>query len=86
MVKLAYMKQQKLKVYMHQPTGNILRLTKKQAAKLNKEWSEVQFVKNEKGDNVMRFTFEHEKGVTATVDVLPNGKQEVVLNGQPVAK
>jgi hypothetical protein len=79
------MKQRKLKVYMHQPTGNIMRLTEKQAQKLNKEWSEVQFVKNEKGQQVMRFRFEHEKGVTATVDVLPNGEKEVSVNGKPSA-
>ena len=78
------MKKTKLKVYMHQPTGNIARLTDKQAAKLNKEWTEVQFVKNEKGINVMRFTFEQD-GVTATVDVLPNGEKEVKTNGQPSA-
>lgn len=82
MVKLAYMKQQKLKVYMHQPTGNIMRLTKKQAQRLNKDWSEVQFVKNESGERVMRFTFEQD-GVTATVDVQPNGEKEVKINGQP---
>lgn len=84
MVELTYMKQQKLKVYMHQPTGNIMRLTKKQAQRLNSDWSEVQFVKNEQGERVMRFTFEQD-GVTATVDVQPNGEKEVTINGKPSA-
>lgn len=84
MVELTYMKQQKLKVYMHQPTGSIMRLTKKQAQRLNSDWSEVQFVKNEQGERVMRFTFEQD-GVTATVDVQPNGEKEVTINGQPSA-
>lgn len=69
---------------MHQPTGNIMRLTKKQAQQLNNEWSEVQFVENEKGERVMRFTFEQD-GVTATVDVMPNGEKKVVVNGEPSA-
>lgn len=72
---------------MHQPTGNIRRLTDKQAkTQLNNEWSEVKFVENEKGERVMRFTFDTSEGVTATVDVQENGTREVSINGQPVAE
>lgn len=70
---------------MHKPTGNIMRLTEKQAQKLNDEWSEVQFIKNEKGERVMRFTFNTPDGTIATVDVQPNGEKEVNTNGQPIA-
>lgn len=79
------MKQRKLKVYMHKPTGNIMRLTEKQAQKLNKEWSEVKFIKNEKGERVMRFTFDTPDGTVATVDVQPNNPTEVAKNGEPKA-
>lgn len=80
------MKQPKnTKLYMHQPTGNIMYADKKQAATLSDEWQVVQFVKNEKGEKVMRFTFKDPAGVTCTVDVQPNGKKEVVQNVEPVA-
>jgi hypothetical protein len=59
--------------------------TKSQAKKLDKEWSEVQFVDNEKGERVMRFTFVDPKGNTATVDVKENG-EKVIDHGQPDAK
>lgn len=71
---------------MHKPTGNIMRLTEKQSKKLNAEWSEVQFIKNEKGERVMRFTFDTPEGVTATVDVQPNGEKEVTTHGKPKSK
>ena len=60
-----------------------MRLTEKQAQRLDKkEWSEVKFIKNEEGERVMRFTFE-DRGVTATVDVQPNGEKVVTVNGKP---
>lgn len=71
------------KLYIHQPTGNIMYANKKQAAALNADWHVVQFTKNEKGEKVMRFTFVDPKGVTCTVDVQQT--EEVVANGQPVA-
>jgi hypothetical protein len=74
----------KTKLYMHQPTGNIMYATDKQAAKLDDNWHVVQFVKNEKGESVMRFTFKDENGVTATADV--SQTTEVQPNGQPVTK
>lgn len=71
---------------MHKPTGNIMRLTEKQAQKLNDEWSQVKFVKNEKGERVMRFTFDTPDGTVATVDVQAiDAKKEVAPNGQPDA-
>lgn len=74
----------KQKLYMHQPTGNIMYATDKQAEKLDSDWHVVQFVKNEQGESVMRFTFVDPSGVTATVDVQPSN--EVQPNGQPVTK
>lgn len=70
---------------MHKPTGNIMRLTEKQAKRLNAEWSEVKFIKNEKGERVMRFTFDAPDGTVATVDVQPNGKKEVTTSGKSKA-
>lgn len=69
-------------LYMHQPTGNIMTATKAQAKKLNDEWSPVQFVANEKGERVMRFTFKSPDGTVATVDVQAS---EVVENGNASA-
>ena len=70
---------------MHQPTGNIMYATKEQAKSLNNDWHVVQFVKNEKGERVMRFTFKDPKGVTCTVDVQAATKTEVQVNVEPVA-
>lgn len=69
---------------MHQPTGNIMYATDEEAAQLNDDWHVVQFVKNEKGEAVMRFTFKDPSGVTATVDVQEN--KEVKPNGKPITK
>lgn len=73
------------KLYMHQPTGNIMYATKKQAKALNDEWHEVQFVANEKGERVMRFTFKDPRGVTATVDVQAANNEEVQKHVEPIA-
>ena len=54
--------------------------------KLGDEWSPVRFVKNEKGETVMRFTIDDEHGNTATIDVQPNGQREVVDDGNAKAK
>lgn len=75
----------KTKLYMHQPTGNIMYATDKQAKELSADWQVVQFVKNDKNERVMRFTFKDPSGVTCTVDVQPNGKKEVVQNVATVA-
>lgn len=75
------MTKRKPDLYFHQPTGNITYATKAQAKKLDADWHKVQFVKNEKGEDVMRFTFIDERGATATVDVKDNGKKEVVQDG-----
>lgn len=70
---------------MHQPTGNIMYATKEQAKQLNEDWHVVEFVENDKGERVMRFTFKDPRGVTCTVDVQPNN-EEVVPNGEPITK
>lgn len=69
---------------MHQPTGNIMYATEAQAKTLNDDWHEVQFVKNEKGERVMRFTFKDPKGVTCTVDVQAANKTEVQTHVEPI--
>ena len=66
----------KTQLYFHKPTGNITTATKKQAAKLGEEWERIEFVKNQEGEQVMRFRF---NGVT--VDVQENGTQEVAIDG-----
>jgi len=66
----------KTHLYFHKPTGNITTATKKQAAILGDEWEQIQFVKNQEGERVMRFKF---NGVT--VDVQENNPQEVVSDG-----
>lgn len=79
------MTKSKPELYFHQPTGEIMYATKAQAKKLNPEWHKVQFVKNDKGMDVMRFSFTDARGATATVDVSDNGTQEIDSdgNGQP---
>lgn len=56
-------------LYFHQPTGQIMWATKKEAKKLDSDWHKMEFTKNEKGQDVMRFRFVDSRGVTATVDV-----------------
>lgn len=74
-------------VFMHKPTGNIkIVRTVLEGQLLGKEWSQIQFVANEKGERVMRFTVDDEHGHTLTIDVQPNGTREVVSNGNPNAK
>lgn len=72
-------------LYFHQPTGQIMEATKAEAKKLNKDWHKMQFVKNEKGQDVMRFTFTDSRGVTATVDVREN-EQEDEVDGNATAE
>lgn len=55
--------------------------TRAEAKKLSDDWHEMQFVKNEKGQDVMRFTFTDSRGVTATVDV-----RETENAGDPATK
>lgn len=71
----------KTTLYFHQPTGNITYATKKQAKFLGPDWHKLLFVKNEKGEQVMRFSFTDARGCTATVDVKDNGVKEVTQNG-----
>ena len=80
------MTKRKPELYFHQPTGNIKYCTRAQAKQLSDEWHKVQFVKNEKGVDVMRFTFVDKDGNRATVDVADNGKQEIVPDGDGTAK
>lgn len=55
--------------------------TAAEAKKLDKDWHKMKFVKNEKGQDVMRFTFVDSRGVTATVDVRENESQEGEKDG-----
>lgn len=74
-------------VFMHKATGNIkICRTELEGALLGKEWSRVQFTKNEKGERVMRFTVDDKHGNTVTMDVQPNGEREVVANGNGKTK
>lgn len=57
--------------------------TPAQAKKLDKDWHKIQFVKNEQGERVMRFTFIDDKGVRATVDVQQGEDKEVDVNTKP---
>ena len=57
----------KIYIYCHKDTGNIKTVTKQQAKLLPPEYKRVQFVKNDKGEDVMRFQMEG-----ATVDVIEN--------------
>lgn len=57
----------KLHLYFNQVTGNIKTVTKQQAKLLPPDYKPVHFVKNEKGEDVMRFNFDG-----ATVDVQEN--------------
>lgn len=62
----------KLLVFFHTTTGNIKTVTKQQAKLLPPEWKQVWFVKNDRGEDVMRFNFDG-----ATVDVQENVVPEV---------
>lgn len=57
----------KIYVYCHKDSGNIKTVTKQQAKLLPPEYRQVQFIKNDKGEDVMRFQMEG-----ATVDVQEN--------------
>jgi hypothetical protein len=71
----------KKELYFNQRTGNIARLTKSQAKRFSDEWHKVLFVKDENGEDVMRFTFTDPSGARATVTVSDNGQQEVNIDG-----
>lgn len=69
-------------VFMHKETGDIkICRTELEGQLLGKEWTRIQFTKNEKGERVMRVNFG-----SFTMDVLPNGVQEVVDNGNQGSK
>lgn len=62
---------------MHKDTGNIkICRTELEGQLLGKDWSKIQFIKNEKGQPVTRFTFDH-----FTIDIQPNGEREVTQHG-----
>lgn len=71
------MTKRKPDLYFNQKTGNITYANKAQAKKLDADWHKVKFVKNEKNEDVMRFSFTDPRGATATVDVKENGEREV---------
>lgn len=53
--------------FVHRITGDVRVVSRKHASKLNEDWSEVEFTKNEDGKHVMRIQLQN-----ATVDVLEN--------------
>jgi hypothetical protein len=57
----------KLYLYFNQATGDIVRVTKQEAKNLPADFKPITFVKNDKGEDVMRFNFDG-----ATVDVQEN--------------
>lgn len=64
-------------IYMHKETGNIKFVNShREGAQLGSEWSQIEFTKNEKGEEIMRFRFDE-----FTVDIQPNGEREVVSHG-----
>ena len=56
-------------LYFHTKTGDLKQLTKKEG-ELFPEYRQIEFVKNDKGERVMRFQFNG-----ATVDVSENKKK-----------
>lgn len=69
-------------VFMNKATGNIkICRTELEGELLGKEWTRIEFMKNANGDRVMRFKFDQ-----FTIDVLPNGEQEVVGDGDTGTK
>lgn len=76
------MTKKKDNLYFHQPTGSIMEATPAEAKKLGPDWHKLKFTQNEKGEDVMRFTFVDSRGVTATVDV----KETEQPNEQPDSK
>lgn len=63
-------------LYFNQIDGNVIKATKSQAKRLPDDYKQLEFLKNEKGEPVMRFKFNG-----ATVDVLENNDQEVQSDG-----
>lgn len=80
------MSKRKPDLYFHQPTGNIMHATKKQAKRLPADWHLIQFIENEQGERVMRFTFIDARGVRATVDVKDNGVKEITTDVERIAE
>lgn len=67
--------------FVHRFTGNVKIVTKQGAKKLNEDWSEVTFVKNEQGKPVMRLELNG-----ATVDVSENEQEKVAKDGIGITK
>lgn len=64
-------------VFMNKITGNIkVCRTKLEGQILGKDWVQIEFVKNDKGEPVMRVNFG-----PFIVDILENGEREVTPNG-----
>ena len=65
-------------LYFNEKTGDIKQATKSQAKFMPADWCRIEFVKNEKGKDVMRFKFNN-----ATVDIAE--REEVKDNVEPNA-
>ena len=61
------------KIYMHKVTGDIKFVSKSEGKKLGSEYTLVQFIANDKGERVKRYSVDH-----FTIDIQPNGEREVV--------
>lgn len=68
-------------LYANQITGDIRSMTAKEAKKAGSEWNKIQFVKNQEGQDVMRFTFIDDQGNRATVDVSQGEDKEIEIDG-----
>jgi hypothetical protein len=55
------------KLYFNKKTGNIRTMDALEAVMAGKDWQQLKFVRNDKGERVMRFEFDG-----ATVDVSEN--------------
>jgi hypothetical protein len=62
--------------YINRFTGNVVVVSKQHAKKLSEDYSEVEFVRNDKGKRVMRLQLEN-----AVVDISENEDGEEVIDG-----
>lgn len=71
----------KPRVYVNRFNGDVKYLNKSEARKLSEDWSRTEQIVSKDGERGMRVKLEN-----ATVDILENGKQEVVTDGNADSK
>lgn len=74
------MTKSKLIPYINRFNGDVKIVTKSQSRNLSEDYSKVEFIKNEKGERVMRLQL-----ANATVDVLESETKEVI-DGEPITE